>query len=107
MRNKLDTCENKEAGLRGMGENSRWEKWKQEKIRDRKGERLSVQGAGVLEGKGRQETGTKGTFAGLQNRERGKRREEGGKRVSGWFIESLSGAVDLCAVEGAGGGAFI
>lgn len=29
------------------------------------------------------------------------------ERVSGWFIESLSGAVDLCAEEGAGGGAFI
>lgn len=79
------------------GKDSRWERRKVERAGRR----------GVLEGKGRQETGTKGTFAGLQNRERGRRREEGGKRVSGWFIESLSGAVDLCAVEGAGGGAFI
>lgn len=45
---KLDTCENKEAGLRGTVEDSRWEKWKQEKIRDGKGERLSVQGAGTF-----------------------------------------------------------
>lgn len=79
------------------GKDSRWERRKVERAGRRD----------VLEGKGRQETGTKGTFAGLQNRERGRRREEGGKRVSGWFIESLSGAVDLCAVEGAGGGAFI
>lgn len=51
--------------------------------------------------------GTKGTFAGLQNRERGRRDGKEEERVSGWFIESLSGAVDLCAEEGAGGGAFI
>lgn len=69
-----------------------------------------AQDAAVLEGKerrGRKRGGHGGTFAGLQNREReagdGKKEE----RVSGWFIESLSGAVDLCAAEGAGGGAFI
>lgn len=69
---------------------------------------------------GRAEASTKGTFAGLQNRERGrtardgKEREEESERVSGWFIESLSGAARwICARKkaqgegGAGGGAFI
>jgi len=42
-----------------------------------------------------------------KQRTRQERREGEEERVSGWFIESLSGAVDLCAEEGAGGGAFI
>jgi len=47
----------------------------------RKAERA---GRCVLEEKGRQEASMKGTFAGLQNRERGRRREGGGK--SEWLV---------------------
>lgn len=94
--------------MRGTVEDSRWEKWKQEKIRDGKGERLSVQGAGAFwkEKDDRRRARRVRTRVCKTENEVGDG-EEGGKRVSGWFIESLSGAVDLCAVEGAGGGAFI
>lgn len=92
---------------KGVNGNSRREKWKREKIRDA--------GRREAERAGRPRFGRKrtarGGFAKVRSRvcktenAAGDGKEE--ERVSGWFIESLSGAVDLCAEEGACGGAFI
>lgn len=89
-----------------MTGDSRREKWKQEKIRDAEGERLNVQGAAFWRKKDdkRRARRVRSRVCKTENEAGGGKKEE---RVSGWFIESLSGAVDLCAEEGAGGGAFI